>query len=96
MARLEDLTPGARIKGILPDRWVEVVTSRWFGSTVIELSYRDDAGRPDRVLLYRDNEPGIQLASASPDWTFDANGEIHKLVSNAYSHPARARYPRRR
>ena len=35
MARLEDLTRGAQVKGILPDGLVTVVDVQWRGSAVI-------------------------------------------------------------
>ena len=83
MARLEDLTPGARVTGILPTGWVEVLSASWLGSAVA-LDYRDAAGRPDRVLIYRDSEPRLSLLPPSPNWTFAANGEIHNLAMEAY------------
>jgi hypothetical protein len=39
MARLEDLRPNAAVRGILPDAQVSVVTTHWFGSDALELSY---------------------------------------------------------
>jgi hypothetical protein len=44
MARLEDLTKGAQVKGILPERLVAVVDAKWHGSSVIELTYKDGEG----------------------------------------------------
>ena len=45
MARLEDLTRGATVRGVLSDGLVTVVDVKWFGSAVIELTYKDAAGR---------------------------------------------------
>ena len=36
MSRLEDLTPNAAIRGILPDGQVTVVNVSWFGSEALE------------------------------------------------------------
>jgi hypothetical protein len=44
MARLEALTRGASIKGILPDSLVTVVDAKWHGSAVVELTYKDTSG----------------------------------------------------
>ena len=41
MARLEDLKQGANVNGILPNQQVTVVNVNWFGTSVIELTYRD-------------------------------------------------------
>jgi hypothetical protein len=53
---LEDLTPGARVKGVLPDRAVIVVATEWRGTQALTLTYRDDRGKVDHELLYRANE----------------------------------------
>ncbi len=45
MARLEDLKPGATVKGILPDGFIIVVNLSWIGSVAIELIYKDSKGR---------------------------------------------------
>ena len=83
MARLEDLTPGACIKGILPDGLVTVVQAKWHGSSVLELTYKDSSGIPRNELLYRDSETDIEIVSAGLPWSFDADGSKFRLVSEA-------------
>lgn len=61
MARLEDLTPGTAVRGILPDSIVTVVAADWLGGNAIRLTYTDAAGKPGQQLLYRDNEPTIEI-----------------------------------
>src|ERR687883_172082 len=51
MARLEELTRGAAVKGVLPDGLVTVVDAKWYGSSVVELTYKDASGRPGSELL---------------------------------------------
>jgi len=63
MSRLEDLARGATVKGILPDSPITVVDVRWIGSNVIELTYKDAAGRPYNELVYRDREPTIEIVT---------------------------------
>ncbi len=84
MARLEDLTRGATVKGILPDGPVTVVDVKWFGSTVVELTYKDAAGRLGNELLYRDREPALEIVTAGRPWSFDGDGALFRLVSEAY------------
>lgn len=84
MARLEDLTRGASLKGILPECLVTVVDVKWHGSAVVELTYKDPSGRLGSELLYRDREPTIEVASAGRPWSFDADGAMLRLVSEAY------------
>ncbi|MCE9615082.1 MAG: DUF3883 domain-containing protein [Lentisphaerae bacterium] len=82
--RLEDLRKGASIRGILPGRLVSVVDAKWHGDSVVELTYKDDTGRPGIELLYRDREPDLELVSEGQNWSFDADGALLRLVSEAY------------
>jgi SNF2 family DNA or RNA helicase len=81
--RLEDLVPGARVGGVLPDRTVSVVQVEWHGTQALTLTYRDDGGRVDHQLLYRADEPRLELEVTSRAWTFDADGELFRLASEA-------------
>jgi SNF2 family DNA or RNA helicase len=83
MARLEELTKGTSIKGILADSAVTVVDSRWFGSNVIELTYKDVAGRLHNELLYRERELSLEVVAAGLPWSFDGDGALLRLVSEA-------------
>ena len=84
MARLEDLTKGAAVRGVLPDGVVSVVDVKWHGSSVVELTYKDAAGRLGNELLYRDREPTLEVVEAGRPWSFDGDGELLRLVSEAH------------
>jgi SNF2 family DNA or RNA helicase len=84
MAKLEDLTRGAAVKGILPDCLVTVIDVKWYGSAAIELTYKDPAGKPAVVLLYRDREPTLEIGEAGRPWSFDGDGKLFRLVSEAH------------
>jgi superfamily II DNA or RNA helicase len=84
MMRLEDLTKGATVKGILPNQLVTVVDVKWFGSDVVELTYKDASGRPDNELLYRDREPTLEIVTQDRPWSFNADGSLLRLVSEAH------------
>src|SRR5262245_45139533 len=84
MARLEDLTRGAIVKGILPNGLVTIVDAKWHGSTVVELIYKDASGRLGSELLFRDRESTIEVVTAGQPWSFDADGSLLRLVSEAY------------
>ena len=84
MARLEDLTKGAVVRGVLTDRAVRVVDVEWHGSNAITLTYTDDStGKPDQELLYRDNEPQLSIEQVGRAWAMDADGSLFRLVSEA-------------
>jgi hypothetical protein len=49
----------------------------------IELTYKDSAGRLGNELIYRDREPMLSIAVAGRPWSFDADGHLLRLVSEA-------------
>lgn len=61
MARLEEVTRGAQVKGILPDDLLTVVKVEWHGSEVIERTYKDAAVHLGHELLFRDHEPTLEV-----------------------------------
>ncbi|MDM7934273.1 MAG: helicase-related protein, partial [Methanothrix sp.] len=84
MARLEELQPGTVIKGILPDVLVSVESIKWFGSEAVELAYKDPAGRLLNELLYRKDEARIEVVEEGRPWSFDGDGKLFRLVSEAH------------
>src|SRR5438270_3706139 len=83
MSCLEDLSPGALVQGVLADRPVRVVQAEWHGSNALTLTYTDDAGRPGQELLYRSDEPRLDVKEPSRAWSLDADGNLFRLVSEA-------------
>jgi SNF2 family DNA or RNA helicase len=57
---------------------------RWHGDTAVTLTYTDARGRADQVVLFRTNEPDLELAAAGRPWTFDGDGGLLRLVSEAH------------
>ena len=84
LARLEDLTKGALVRGVLGDRAVRVVDVAWHGSNAVTLTYTDEpTGKVDQELLYRDDEPRLSVEEAGRAWSMDADGSLFRLVSEA-------------
>src|SRR5688572_29942698 len=83
MTRLEDLKPGASVKGVLPDALVTIEGVKWHGG-VLEVTYKDAQGRLGNELIYRDREPTLEIAAVGRPWSFDADGALFRLVSEAY------------
>ncbi len=83
MARLEELTRGAYVKGVLPDGLVSVIDVKWIGDSAIELTYKDAGGRLGGELIYRDREPTLEIVEAGRPWSFDGDAALFRLVSEA-------------
>ena len=83
MIKLEDLQPNAAVRGILPDALVTVVSVQWFGSEALELTYKTPAGKVANELLYRHDEPRLELVEQGRPWSFDGDGALFRLVSEA-------------
>lgn len=83
MSKLETLLPNSTVKGILPDSLVTVVNVQWFGSTALELTYKTTTGKVANELLYRHDEPRIEVVELGCPWSFDGDGALFRLVSEA-------------
>ncbi|HKC00454.1 MAG TPA: SNF2-related protein [Terriglobales bacterium] len=84
MTRLEDLKPNTAVRGILPDQVVTVVSTQWFGSEALELTYKGSSGRVANELLYRHDELRLQVVEQGRPWSFDGDGHLFRLVSEAH------------
>ena len=81
--KLEDLQAGASVRGILAEAPVTVVSARWFGAQALELTYRGADGELGSELLYREDEARLASAAQGRAWSFDGDGELFRLVSEA-------------
>lgn len=84
MTQLEDLTRGAAVKGILPNYTVTIINAQWHSTDVVELTYKDTSGQPHTEILFRDREPTLELVTEGSPWSFDGDGSLLRLVSEAY------------
>ena len=81
--RLEDLRPRSAVLGVHPDGSVTVVSVQWFGSEAVELTYKTPAGAVANELLYRHDEDRLELVAEGRPWSFDGDGALFRLVSEA-------------
>lgn len=83
MTVLEDIRPGGRTSGIAPGVAVEIVSVEWIGNQAINVVYRNPAGAVAETTLYRDDEHRLQTGSQGRKWSFDADGSLLRLVTEA-------------
>lgn len=84
MARLEDLQQGTIVKGVLPNQHVTVVAVNWRRDIAVDLVYKDSTGNLGTETLFRGRESTLEIVDAGPIWKFDGDGEMFRLVSEAY------------
>ena len=83
MARLEDIKPQGLLRGIVPGGTVTVVNVIWHGTSAVELTYKSDDGNLSNQLLYRIDEPRIEVVDGQHPWSFDGDGFLFRLASEA-------------
>lgn len=81
---LEQVQPDATLRGILPDAVVSVVGVEWHGADALTLVYRGPNGRVADEILYRHDEPRLEIVEAGRPWSFDGDGALFRLVSEAH------------
>ena len=81
--KLEDLKPNAAVRGIIPDALATVVSAHWHGDDVVELTYKTPTGKVANELLYRDAESRLEVVEQGRPWSFDGDGALFRLVSEA-------------
>ena len=83
MLKLEDIRAGTRVIGVTGDSPVTTVAVEWFGTFALTLTYKTEDNALGSIMLYRDMELTLSLAKDN-QWTFDADADELKLVSEAY------------
>lgn len=83
-ARLEDLTPGARVLGVSPTGPVKVESARFVGSDCVELLVERADGGLAKHLVFREREPELRLALTGRPWSFDGDPELFRLAAEAH------------
>jgi SNF2 family DNA or RNA helicase len=83
MVRLEDITKGATVRGILANAAVKIIDAKPIGSNALKVVYESPSGATDQEILYRDREPTLELVEAGRPWSFTGDGTLFRLVSEA-------------
>lgn len=82
--RLEELTVGAQVRGIMPgDATVTIVALTPYGRSW-EVVYREPSGRSNSELIDASWEPRLTILQQGRPFAFDADGARFRLVSEAH------------
>jgi SNF2 family DNA or RNA helicase len=84
MARLEDLKAGASIRGLGPSGLANVVQVEWFGDQAVKVTFEDSAAQVRNRLVFRTDEPALEVVEEGRPWSFNGDGHLLRLVSEAY------------
>jgi hypothetical protein len=83
MHAFEQIKPGARLRGLDPGGVAEIVQVAHFGPDALNLVFRVN-GRVGERLVYRGEESGFEFLEAGRSYSFDADGGLLRLASEAY------------
>ena len=84
MARLEELTVDAQIKGLIPNSTVVVKHVQMYGDQAADVTYTDATGRTDRRLIYRDQEADLEIVTKTRPLSFTADATLFRLAAEAH------------
>lgn len=80
--KLEDVTPGAQVLGVVNDTPVTVVAATWIGGNALNLTFKKQSGQLDERILYRDHEAKLEVVTNAA-YAFDADAGKFKLAAEA-------------
>ena len=84
MAQLEQITVGSNVTGLAGREPVTIVAVKWYGTSVLEVTFKNGKGELGHQLVYRDDESAINILDSNLPWSFDADSDLLRLASEAY------------
>ena len=81
--RLEDLKPDALVKGLVGKETVRLISVQRMGDLACQLFYRGQDGSTGDTIVFRSGEAELELVSGGKKWSFEGDGELFRLVSEA-------------
>ncbi|MEI7893236.1 MAG: hypothetical protein WCI05_09095 [Myxococcales bacterium] len=80
---LEKLQKGTRVRGLAVEGVATVKSVEFYGQNAVEAIFSDSHGALHSRILTREDEPSLELVEASRVWSFDADGSLFRLASEA-------------
>ena len=83
MMRLEDLKPGALVRGLIAASVARIVQVEWFGDQAVKVTFEEPSGAVRNRLVYRTDEASLEPIGAGRAWSFGGDGYLFRLASEA-------------
>lgn len=83
MARLSELTVGCVVKGLIPNEPVTIRHIQPHGDQAASVTYADSQGRVADRIIFRDEEPNIELVQQARPFSFSGDAYRFRLASEA-------------
>jgi superfamily II DNA or RNA helicase len=83
MTRLKDLRVGGILRGLIPGQAVTLRHIELHSDDVASVTFVDGEGKVEQALVYRDQEPQLELVHQSRALNFASDGNLFRLVSEA-------------
>ncbi len=74
---------GASVRALTASGVTTVESVQWIGQQALKVIFRNGEGPLGERLLYRDDEPSLELVEIGRPWSFDGDGDLLRLVSEA-------------
>ena len=84
MPRLEEITIGSQVKGITAGEPVTVIAVQGYGNAAAEITFKNSKGQLASQIVYREDEGQLEILGDHLPWSFDADADQMRLVSEAY------------
>lgn len=81
--RLEELVPGIRVRGLVPEQVVTLIDVQSHGSDVVEVVYKDPSGRVGNQILFQHQAERLEPVQPDTQWSFQADGARFRLAVEA-------------
>jgi SNF2 family DNA or RNA helicase len=83
MLKLEEIKVNSRVRGIAASGVVTIKHVQMFGEQALEVTFVDAEGKPGTQLVFRDQEPILELVQQTRPLSFSSDGYLFRLASEA-------------
>lgn len=83
MLKLEEIKVNSQVRGIAASGVVTIKHVQMFGEQALEVTFVDAEGKPGTQLVFRDQEPNLELAQQTRPLSFSSDGYLFRLASEA-------------